>query len=165
MKKNKIIALSGAILSLVALASCGQINQPTGISSTVSNETSTPTSMPTTTPTSIPTSAPTSTPTSIPTSTPTSTPTSIPTTTPSYTVPIKEEDKLDLENQGAEGFLIEDMPDFSQYVNTSAYVTVSTPSEFLNALMDAKIEYSATVTEKLENNYVVRNNVRKNETN
>ena len=153
MKKNKIIALSSAILSLVALASCGQINQPTGISSTVSNETSTPTSIPTTTPTSTPTSIPTS------------TPTSIPSTTPSYTVPIKEEDKLDLANQGAEGFLIEDMPDFSQYVNTSAYVTVSTPSEFLNALMDAKIEYSATVTEKLENNYVVRNNVRKNETN
>lgn len=66
MKKNKIIALSGAILSLVALASCGQINQPTGISSTVSTETSTPTSVPTSTPTSVPTSTPTSIPSTTP---------------------------------------------------------------------------------------------------
>ena len=129
MKKNKIIALSSAILSLAVLASCGQVNQPTNISSTVSTETSTPTS------------------------------------TSSTTQSTVTEIKDDFANQGAEGFLIEDMPDFSQYVNTDMYVTVSTPSEFLNALMDAKIEYSATVTEKLENNYVVRNNVRKNETN
>lgn len=86
------------------------------------------------------------------------------TTTPEES---KKEDTITttLDYQGAQGYISDDLGDFKEYVNTSAYVEVSTPTELFNALMNAKTSYSATITEALENNYVVRNNCRKNETN
>ncbi len=59
--------------------------------------------------------------------------------------------------------------DYTSYENTSSYKKVTTPKEFLDALYDAKFEYTTTVTADVEDYgipaYIVRNNVRKNETN
>ena len=74
---------------------------------------------------------------------------------------VKENELL---NQGALGY-IDDMPDFSSYINTDAYVSVTTPSELFDALMAARYDYTSTITSALENTYIVRKNVRKNETN
>ena len=55
---------------------------------------------------------------------------------------------------------------FTKYENTEAYVKVSTAKEFLDALYNAQIDYTNTISSITENDgYVVRNNVRKNETN
>lgn len=76
-----------------------------------------------------------------------------------------KEETLDLTTQGAGGYISSDLGDFSIYVGTSSYVEVSTPTELFNALINARSEYSASITQRLTKNYVVRKNVRKNETN
>ncbi len=59
--------------------------------------------------------------------------------------------------------------DYSSYESTSAYKIVRTPKEFLDAIYDAKFEYTNTITGDVniegEDSYVVRNNVRKNASN
>ncbi len=147
MKKKRTIILLSIFMATLALASCNH----SMTSNTVTN-TKDRTSNKTTSPSSTKVSQPTSTIASNHTSLPTSTPT---------TKPIDEK----LQYQGAGGYLSDSLIDFSKYQGTDAYVEVTTPTELFNALMDAKIEYSSEITEKLENNYVVRNNVRKNETN
>lgn len=148
MKKKRTIILLSIFMATLAVSSCNQ----NMTSKTVNNTKDTTTTNKTTSPSSTKVSQPTSTITSNPTSFPTSTPTTTP----------KDEA---LEYQGASGYISNDLDDFSKYQGTDAYVEVTTPTELFNALMDAKIEYTSEITEKLENNYVVRNNVRKNETN
>ena len=56
--------------------------------------------------------------------------------------------------------------DYTSYENTDSYKVVTTPKEFLDALYQAKFEYTNTVVSVNENDgYVVRNNTRKNATN
>lgn len=68
-------------------------------------------------------------------------------------------------NLSASGYINDIDNDFSKYVDTDAYRKVSTAEELIEALYDAKNEYSASIKEKYGEAYVVRNNVRKNETN
>lgn len=65
----------------------------------------------------------------------------------------------------AGGFVEGKFDDFSKYENTSSYVKVSTADELINALSNAKLEYSTTITSVDEADKIVRQNVRKNETN
>lgn len=56
--------------------------------------------------------------------------------------------------------------DFTQYENTSSYVKVSTAKEFLDALENAKTQYTNVFKSITTNDgYIVRNNVRKNQSN
>lgn len=58
------------------------------------------------------------------------------------------------------GYLDDTTGDFTQYLNTSAYVQVTNASELLTALKNAKYDYTSTVVEVLENKgYVVRSSV------
>ena len=58
------------------------------------------------------------------------------------------------------GYLDDTTGDFSKYLNTSAYVQVTTVAELLNALKNARYEYTTTAVEVLENKgYEVRKNL------
>ncbi len=57
------------------------------------------------------------------------------------------------------------MTDYTKYYNTDSYVKVSTADDFIKAISDAKVDYTNTLVEQKEFDYMVRNNVRKNETN
>ncbi|MGM9971990.1 MAG: hypothetical protein ACI35W_06240 [Anaeroplasmataceae bacterium] len=63
------------------------------------------------------------------------------------------------------GYIGSNLPDFSQYLGTDYYVKVNTADELIKALYDARVDYTTTMTKQLEFDYMVRNNVRKNETN
>jgi len=68
--------------------------------------------------------------------------------------------------QYGSGFTQAKMPDYSVYEGTDAYVKVSTAEELINALVNARIDYTSSVKEIVEDaGKIVRNNVRKNETN
>lgn len=170
MKKKKVTLLLSIFMATLAVSSCYQSMIPTtnsGASNTTNNETSTKgTTKPTSTIFNATSKTTTVAPsTTIPNDTSTistiekSTSTTSSTSTP--TTPYDEK----LKYQGAFGYISDELLDFSKYEGTDAYVEVTTPTEFFQALMDSKIEYTGEITEKLENNYVVRNNVRKNETN
>lgn len=75
-----------------------------------------------------------------------------------------EEETGDLTTQGAGGY-VSDLGDFDKYVGTAAYVEVTTPTELFNALVSARTTYASSITRTITQSYVVRNNVRKNETN
>lgn len=64
----------------------------------------------------------------------------------------------------ASGYLSDVNNDYSKYVGTDAYKVVNTPEELVEALLLARLDYETKVTEHDEG-YIVRNNVRKNETN
>lgn len=68
-------------------------------------------------------------------------------------------------NLSASGYINDIDNDFSKYLGTDAYRKVSSAEELIEALYDARIEYSSNIKEKYGEAYVVRNNVRKNETN
>ncbi len=56
--------------------------------------------------------------------------------------------------------------EYKQYENTTSYIKVTTEKEFLDALYLAQNDYTNNVTGIKENDgYVIRNNVRKNESN
>ncbi len=64
------------------------------------------------------------------------------------------------------GFIEDTTGDFTKYENTDAYVKVTSASELLAAITNAQYDYTNVLGEMLENRgYVVRNNVRKNESN
>ncbi len=64
------------------------------------------------------------------------------------------------------GYVKSKMPDFSVYEGTEAYVKVSNAEELLQALVDARIDYTSEYNEVVEEGgKIVRNNVRKNSTN
>lgn len=67
-------------------------------------------------------------------------------------------------NLSVGGYLLDVNNDYSKYVGTDAYKVVNTPLELLEALKLARTNYKTSITEH-EEGYVVRNNVRKNETN
>lgn len=67
-------------------------------------------------------------------------------------------------NMSASGYLSDVNNDYSKYVGTDAYKVVNTPEELVEALLLARLDYETKVTEHDEG-YIVRNNVRKNETN
>ncbi len=59
-----------------------------------------------------------------------------------------------------------EVSDFSKYNTNDSYKVVSTPKEFLDALYEARYTYTTNLSSVIESDgYVVRNNVRKNETN
>ncbi|UKI49025.1 MAG: hypothetical protein L6U99_09510 [Clostridium sp.] len=69
---------------------------------------------------------------------------------PSISSSSSKAEENELLNQGALGFIDDSMPDFTAYLNTDAYVSVSTPSELFEALMAARNDYTSEVTSSLE---------------
>ena len=66
----------------------------------------------------------------------------------------------------ANGYVQDKMPDFSEYLNTDAYATVSTADQFINALENARNDYTSEPDEILgEIGKKIRDNVRKNSSN
>ena len=64
------------------------------------------------------------------------------------------------------GFVKDKFDDFNQYKNTSAYVEVANAEQLIQALENAQNTYTSTYGEIVEDaGKIVRNNVRKNETN
>lgn len=64
------------------------------------------------------------------------------------------------------GFVEDKIIDFSTYQNSPAYVQVSTADEFINALKNARIEYTSEVDEIVgTEGKIIRKNVRSNATN
>ncbi|MBQ6783513.1 MAG: hypothetical protein IJP63_05880 [Acholeplasmatales bacterium] len=96
--------------------------------------------------------------------------TTAPTTPGRYVVKASTEETSDYhaETTTAEFKISTDMlPDeYKQYENTTSYIKVTTEKEFLDALYATQNVYTNNVTGIKENDgYVVRNNVRKNESN
>lgn len=95
-------------------------------------------------------------------------PTPVPTAEePKGTEAYKKIAKLDAttkENMSVGGYLQDVNNDYSKYVGTEAYKVVNTADELLAALKLARTEYTTTVTEHGQG-YIIRNNVRANETN
>lgn len=137
MKKKRILILSALILG-VSLVACKENENATSSNNTPKSEVAS----------SIESSSSSTT-----------------TLVPSISSSSSKVEENELLNQGALGFIDDSMPDFTAYLNTDAYVSVSTPSELFEALMAAKNDYTSEVTNALENTYIVRKNVRKNETN
>lgn len=61
---------------------------------------------------------------------------------------VNELDETMKKNLSVDGYAQTGITDFTQYVNTSYYRTVSTPLEFLQAILDAKVEYTNTWNEE-----------------
>lgn len=81
-----------------------------------------------------------------------------------YTGSLEQSTKNWLNNYGyisANGGMI----DFTKYKDTIAHVKVSNADELIEALSQARVDYSSTITKQLEYSYMIRKNVRKNETN
>ena len=75
-----------------------------------------------------------------------------------------EQDVVKTEN--TEEKKIDLLEDYKEYVGTDSYVKVTNETEFLNAIYNARTDYTNTITGIIDNDgYVVRNNVRKNEAN
>ena len=59
--------------------------------------------------------------------------------------------------------------DYTSYENTSSYKRVTTPKEFLDALYEARFDYTNSITREVptddDDGYMIRANVRKNATN
>lgn len=154
MKKKKLLALSSIMMIGIGMASCvGE--QETMATSQIPSTTTT------TTPTTV---APT---------------TKVPTTT---AIPSTSQDPLAGKSEGykkvynmtdkqketlsAGGYVDGDMNDYNKYIGTEAYKEVTNATELLEALKAARLDYSAKIDEiTVDAGYVVRNNVRKNETN
>lgn len=95
------------------------------------------------------------------------------TITPTTSTPLLSEEKLYFSNLdtdvktnlSASGYISDIDNDYSKYIGTDAYRKVNTADDFIKALYDARLDYSSSMIEKYGEAYVVRNNVRKNETN
>ncbi|MDE6655679.1 MAG: InlB B-repeat-containing protein, partial [Anaeroplasmataceae bacterium] len=61
---------------------------------------------------------------------------------------VEKLDEATKKNLSVDGYAQTGITDFTQYYNTSAYRKVSTPLEFLTALVDAKYEYTNTWNEE-----------------
>ncbi len=186
MKKKKILVMSSLMLAGISLVACSKdlnttsldtSNITTSAPTTVTPTTVAPTTVAPTTvaPTTVAptTSAPTTVaPTTVaPT---TSAPTTIAPTTPTDPLEGKSEgykkvynmSEKEKETLSAGGYVDNDMNDYTKYIGTDAYKEVTNATELLEALKAARLDYEAKIDEiTVDAGYVVRNNVRKNETN
>ncbi len=135
MKKIKLALF--ACLAALSLASCG--------GGTTKSTSTTPTTLPTVAPTT------TITTTKTPTTPTTVAPTTLPTTTTTKPVVYRNgysyltsKSEAIVKNFDSQGYVYDKLPDFSQYENTLAYRCVTTPDELLQALVDAKYQYTNT---------------------
>ena len=63
------------------------------------------------------------------------------------------------------GYITRTIKNFDEYENTSSHVKVSSFDELIDAIEAAKYHYTSTITSVIGDDYIVRNNVEKNEAN